>query len=71
MSWFVSLSQVFHNLLRIHPDGNASGTQGCIGLIGNQSALNSFVNLMRPLYSSYDNIPLNVNVRNNPNYHHF
>ena len=60
------------DLLRIHPDGgNVTGTEGCIGLTGNQSDLNAFVNLMRPLYSSYGNIPLNVNVKNNPNYHHF
>ena len=60
------------NELRIHPDGGkATGTEGCIGLTGNQSDLNSFVNLMRPLYSSYGNIPLNVNVKSNPNYHHF
>ena len=60
------------DLLRIHPDGGkVTGTEGCIGLTGNQSDLNSFVNLMRPLYSSYGNIPLNVNVKNNPNYHHF
>lgn len=51
--------------------GNVTGTEGCIGLTGNQSDLNAFVNLMRPLYSSYGNIPLNVNVKNNPNYHHF
>ena len=60
------------DLLRIHPDGGkVAGTEGCIGLTGNQSTLKSFVSLMRPLYSSYGNIPLNVNVKNNPNYHHF
>ena len=71
----INLTPLFdtnRDLLRIHPDGGkVTGTEGCIGLTGNQSDLNSFVNLMRPLYSSYDNIPLKVNVRNNPNYHHF
>ena len=30
------------DLIRIHPDGNVRGTQGCIGLTGNRAQLNSF-----------------------------
>ena len=57
-------------LLRIHPDGNLPGTEGCIGLNGNRDALSSFVNLLSPQYRTIGNIPLNVNIKNNPNYHH-
>jgi hypothetical protein len=59
------------NLLRIHPDGNRIGTEGCIGLTGDYSVQKSFVNLFQPLYEAYGNILLNVNIKGNPNYHHF
>ena len=57
--------------LRIHPDGKLPGTEGCIGLTGDQETLNSFVKLMQPLYDTYGTIPLKVNIYCNPNYHHF
>lgn len=74
IGYSINLSPLFETKrvnLRIHPDGNVFGTEGCIGLIGNQSVQKSFVNLLRPLYSAYGNIPLNVNIKGNPNYHHF
>jgi hypothetical protein len=30
------------DLLRIHPDGNSAGTQGCIGMLGNAGTLSGF-----------------------------
>ena len=56
--------------LRIHPDGTAPGTAGCIGLNGTQQELSSFYNLLKPLYNKQGMIPLVVNINNNPNYHH-
>lgn len=74
IGYSINLNPLFEtnrDYLRIHPDGNVFGTEGCIGLTGNQSVQKSFVNLLRPLYSAYGNIPLNVNIKGNPNYHHF
>ena len=67
----VGKGTVIKELLRIHPDGNRIGTEGCIGLTGDYSVQKSFVNLFQPLYEAYGNILLNVNIKGNPNYHHF
>ena len=55
-------------LLRIHPDGNLPGTEGCIGLTGNASALKDFVNIMKPLYEKGGFVNLSVKIKKNPNY---
>ena len=54
--------------LRIHPDGNQPGTEGCIGLTGNASTLRDFVKIMRPLYEKNNTINLSVKIKDNPNY---
>ncbi len=56
------------SLLRIHPDGNLPGTEGCIGLTGKGATLNNFVEIMRSLYKDGFSIMLSVNIKNNPNY---
>ncbi|MDT0294909.1 toxin TcdB middle/N-terminal domain-containing protein [Mesonia ostreae] len=56
------------SLLRIHPDGGKYfGTQGCIGLTCGKSGLTNFKGLMQNTLSTQDNIPLNINILNNPN----
>ena len=54
--------------LRIHPDGgDYFGTQGCIGLTCGKSGLLQFRSLMQSTLSNQSNIPLNINILNNPN----
>jgi len=56
------------SLLRIHPDGGKYfGTQGCIGLTCGKGSLNNFRGLMQSTLSRQSNIPLNINILNNPN----
>ena len=54
--------------LRIHPDGGTKfGTQGCIGLTCGKGGLLDFRGLMQSTLSNQSNIPLNINILNNPN----
>ena len=56
------------SLLRLHPDGGKYfGTQGCIGLTCGKSGLLEFRGLMQSTLSNQANIPLNINILNNPN----
>lgn len=56
------------SLLRIHPDGGKYfGTQGCIGLTCGTNGLQEFRDLMQSTLSNQGNIPLNINILNNPN----
>jgi hypothetical protein len=56
------------SLLRIHPDGGKYfGTQGCIGLTGGKAELINFRDITQSALSRQKNIPLNVNILNNPN----
>jgi len=56
------------SFLRIHPDGgDYFGTQGCIGLTCGKAALLDFKGLMKSTLSNQNNIPLNINIQNNPN----
>lgn len=55
------------SLLRIHPDGNLFGTQGCVGLLCGKNGLIEFRDLMRSTISKQGDIPLNINILNNPN----
>lgn len=61
----VDLNSTFNTsrfALRIHPDGNAFGTQGCIGLRTNVPQLRSFYNTINLYFQRVNpNIPLNVN----------
>ena len=57
--------------LRIHPDGGFPGTKGCIGLSGEKSELQEFIDIVTPFYLSGAKIKLNVNIFDNPNYHHY
>jgi hypothetical protein len=54
--------------LRIHPDGNAPGTKGCIGLTETKENLKDFQTKMGAFLKDGTKINLNVNVNNNPNY---
>ena len=54
--------------LRIHPDGNVPGTEGCIGLTGSSEELKSFLNIVKPHYDNGGQINLNVNIDGNFNY---
>lgn len=42
-------------LLRIHPDGGATGTQGCIGLTCNYNGLIRFENTVRDILDANNN----------------
>ena len=53
--------------LRIHPDGNNEGTQGCIGLCGNSDALKDFRDKTNYFLKTQKSIPTNINIINNPN----
>ena len=54
--------------LRIHPDGGKYfGTLGCIGLTGGKSELVNFRGLMQKYLTRQTNIPLLINIKNNPN----
>ncbi len=56
-------------LLRIHPDQSQNGSAGCIGLDCSADDLRWFRDLVRDNFNNRrGNIPLNVNVPNNPNY---
>jgi RHS repeat-associated protein len=55
------------SLLRIHPDGNRAGTQGCIGLQVNSTQLTNFYNTMRNYLQTHPQIAVNVNIQGNPN----
>jgi YD repeat-containing protein len=51
-----------------YPDGGKYfGTQGCIGLTCGKSGLINFRGLMQGTLSKQNNIPLNINILNNPN----
>ena len=51
-----------------HPDGNVTGTAGCIGIEGGQAQAKDFrENLTREQGKQSTPIRLNVNVQNNPN----
>lgn len=55
-------------LLRIHPDGGKFfGTQGCIGLTCGKDGLLEFKEIIEKVLSKQKDIPLNVNILNNPN----
>lgn len=53
--------------LRIHPDGNNEGTQGCIGLSGNKIVLTDFRNRVSSLLKMQKSIPTNIQINGNPN----
>ena len=53
--------------LRIHPDGNNEGTQGCIGLSGNKIVLSDFRNKVNSILKMQKSIPTNIQINGNPN----
>ncbi len=64
----ISTFNTGRSLLRIHPDGGPSGTEGCIGLTGNSIELKSFINTVKPIYDNGSNIKVIVDINNNPNH---
>ncbi|MBA3649696.1 MAG: RHS repeat-associated core domain-containing protein [Chitinophagales bacterium] len=54
-------------LLRIHPDGNTSGTLGCIGLQCTGTQGKSFYNLLSNEVNRNGAMNLNINITDNPN----
>jgi hypothetical protein len=47
--------------LRIHPDGNSAGTQGCIGILGNADTLTAFqTDMDAELARSADSVTLTI-----------
>ena len=65
----INLSDIGNRtLLRIHPDGDGRGTQGCIGLNGTVEELQQFVSLVGTLFTKGLNPAVNVNIEGNPQY---
>jgi hypothetical protein len=57
------------NHLRIHPDGNNAGTQGCVGVRENNQRLREFYGVVSGYVNSHGNMPMNISVNGNPNNH--
>jgi len=53
--------------LRVHPDGNNRGSQGCIALECDAATLNRFFRTTQSYIRTNGSIPLNVNDPTNPN----
>jgi hypothetical protein len=65
ISWSVNINPQFSSgrtLLRIHPDGNSSGTQGCIGVLSN---VGECFELIQKLFEQKKTLTLLVNHDNN------
>jgi hypothetical protein len=54
-------------LLRIHPDGNNTGTLGCVGLQCDGSQGREFYNLLRTAINTGVALNMNININGNLN----
>lgn len=58
------------SLLRVHPDGNKRGTQGCIGLEGDKADLLEFESNVKKILKEHDAISTQIQIEGNPNNSH-
>jgi RHS repeat-associated protein len=69
IGWSLNLDPNFETertLLRIHPDGNVPGTEGCIGIQAPKAALSALQNRLQQFLNKAGNIPVYVFYPVNP-----